>query len=86
MPEQYQDLIWFLFPSEVIAELLKLKKGMTFEALEAVARQSSQTDEFTTPFIPKDYNKFKYAFQFSRDLMGDENAAANTDEGSTGDS
>ena len=42
VPEQYQDLIWFLFPSEITAELLQLKKGSetTFAALEALANQN----------------------------------------------
>lgn len=39
VPEEYQDLIWFIFPSEVTQELMQLKKGSgtTFAALEALA-------------------------------------------------
>lgn len=41
VPEEYQDLVWFLFPSEVVAELLQLKKGTetSFDALRAFALQ-----------------------------------------------
>lgn len=72
VPEEYQDLIWFLFPSEIVGELLKIKKGASFSSIEALAEQSLQTEEFKTPFIPKDYNKNTYAFKFSRDIMGNE--------------
>ena len=38
IPEQHRDLIWFLFPSEVVGELLNLKKGqLTFESLQALS-------------------------------------------------
>lgn len=74
IPEQYQDLVWFLYPSEVLSELLSLKKGtLSMAALKSFAECSSQTGDFTTPFIPKDYNKFTYTFAFSRDtIAGDE--------------
>ena len=69
-------MIWFIFPSEVTQELMQLKKGQdtTFEALETLANQSRQNDAFNTPFEPKDYNKFTYKFEFSKDLINDGNA------------
>ena len=41
VPEEYHDLVWFLFPSEVTQELISLKKGTetSFAALEALANQ-----------------------------------------------
>lgn len=42
VPEQYQDLVWFLYPSEVVSELLSLKKGsVTMTALKSIAEGSS---------------------------------------------
>lgn len=71
-PEQYQDLVWFLFPSEVTTELVGLKRGSSFAALKAHANEASQNQPFDTPFQPRDYNKHTYAFEFSRDLMADD--------------
>ena len=36
MPDEYKDLIWFLFPSEVLPDLLdlKFKSPLSFETLE----------------------------------------------------
>ena len=44
IPEQYQDLIWFLFPSEVTAELTALRKGQetSYEALDALSSSMLQ--------------------------------------------
>ena len=41
VPEQFQELIWFLFPSEVLPELQHLRKGLDFGTLETLARQSA---------------------------------------------
>jgi hypothetical protein len=41
VPEQYQGLVWFLFPSQVMSELVSLKKGtVTFERLKALSHDS----------------------------------------------
>lgn len=40
----------------------------------------SQTDNFSTPFQPRDYNKFTYKFEFSKDLMADEEGEQSTQE------
>ena len=40
-PDQYKDLVWFLFPSEVTQELVSLKKGINFEGLSAYASEVS---------------------------------------------
>ena len=41
VPEQYQGLVWFLFPSQVMPELMALKKGsITFESLKALSQDS----------------------------------------------
>jgi len=39
IPEQYQELIWWLFPSEVLPEILALKKDhVTIEGLEKLLK------------------------------------------------
>ena len=35
---------------------------------------------FTTPFIPRDYNKYTYAFEFSKDFMAGDAADNNSTE------
>ena len=80
VPEQYQGLVWFLFPSQVIGELQSLKKNkLTFKALEALS-QNSQNGSFNTPFIPKDYNKNQYVFEFSKEYMEDRDGLTSTED------
>lgn len=65
IPEDYQSLIWFIFPSEVLPELLALK-NTTFEALTKVSSQDAD-QKWTTPYEPRDYNKSKHKFTFSEE-------------------
>jgi hypothetical protein len=53
---------------------------VTFEALKSLSESVSQTDDFSTPFIPRDYNKFTYAFAFSKDSMGEGEVEADSAE------
>jgi len=66
--EEYKHLIWWLFPSEVLPQILKINLGQhaTFDHLvEANDKEFGNLGqlEFHTPFIPRDYNKreFEYA-------------------------
>lgn len=66
--EDYQKLIWFLFPSEVLRELLELKyqSNLTFDNLVSFNNLQSQGKEaWTTPFTPRDYNKGRFKMEFS---------------------
>lgn len=72
IPEPYQRLVWFLFPSEVLGELLRLKyqAPLEFEAIEEFNRECwREPIEATLPFQPRDYNKGKYEFKFSEEYM-----------------
>ena len=50
MPKEYQDLVWFLFPSEITSDLVALKRGASFEVLEALGDECQQNEPFNTPF------------------------------------
>ena len=68
MPDEFKELVWFLFPSQVLGELLNLKKE-TFTDLAEIARDK-QNELFTTPFKPKDYNRELYKFEFANEYIG----------------
>lgn len=69
VPELYQKLIWFLFPSEIITELLELRhlqSQLTFEAIENyVNKLPLHEGSMNTPFTPKDYSRSTFKFEFS---------------------
>ena len=72
IPDQYADLVWFLFPSEVLPELLKIsKKGFQMSELPVFVAEFHQNDDFSTPFIPKDYNKYTFDYQIETDYLED---------------
>jgi hypothetical protein len=37
VPEEYKSLIWWVFPSQVLPEILNVKKNVTFEVLESLS-------------------------------------------------
>jgi tRNA 2-thiocytidine biosynthesis protein TtcA len=71
IPEQYSSLVWFLFPSEILQSLLELsrKQPKRFEEIESFnsSTKRQEDEEWQTPYHPRDYNKEKYAFEFSHE-------------------
>ena len=71
--EEFQRLVWFVFPSEVLPKIMELKyQGqLTFEALEQfVKSQKKQEDEeWTTPYCPRDYNVEEFKYLFSNEYL-----------------
>jgi hypothetical protein len=65
IPEEYHELIWFLFPSQVLQEMLQLGKALSFEQLIELSESklADQTLPFTTIFHPRDYNRNTYSYQ-----------------------
>lgn len=56
VPDEYHELVWFLFPSQVLPELLQIGKVVAFETLKAIGEKADQSGNFTTIFKPRDYN------------------------------
>ena len=73
IPEEYQSLTWFLFPSEVLPDLLELKfkSPLSFETLEKFNQsiKLQEDEEWTTPYQPRDYNTGEFKFQFSEEYQ-----------------
>lgn len=76
--EPYQRLIWFLFPSEVLPDLMSLKyqAPLTFESLASFNLQRENNlksnSEFVAPFQPLEYNHGeKHRFVFSEEYATD---------------
>jgi len=55
---------------------LQALKKATFEDLVLLAR-GSQSDRFSTPFQPKDYNRKHFKFEFSKEYIGVESVDQN---------
>jgi len=73
IPEELQKLVWWLFPSQVLPELIALKKNITFEVLKNEAESEARDQSniaFSTPFYPKDYNRHQFKFEFSTEYIG----------------
>ena len=71
--EPYQKLVWFLFPNEVLIELLNMKYSLplTFKFLESHNQLNPQNCSADTelPFGPKDLNHEKMEFKFSQEYL-----------------
>ena len=69
--EEYSTLVWFLFPSEVLEDLLELKQNqsLSIDDLNSFNNtfKSKYQTEWTTPFMPRDYNRGKHKFEFSEE-------------------
>mmetsp|Transcript_2682 Transcript_2682/g.4516 ORF Transcript_2682/g.4516 Transcript_2682/m.4516 type:complete len:264 (-) Transcript_2682:972-1763(-) len=92
--EEYQQLIWFLFPSQVLPLVLSLKyqSPLKFGDVErfAASLKPQHEEEWSTPYHPRDYNREKHKMQFSLEyvqgLIGDsEESHPSTTEGIEGD-
>jgi len=58
---------------------LQALKKATFEDLALLAR-GSQSDPFSTPFQPKDYNRGQFKFEFAKEYIGAENLDSKLEE------
>ena len=56
VPDEFKGLVWWLFPSQVLPDLLQTKKSHAFEMLYELSEQSDQNLPFSIVFQPKDYN------------------------------
>ena len=73
IPEEYQELIWFLFPSQALSELRTslTDKQVTYQSLVDLASPKSEEEEpFATIFKPRNYNLHSYEFGFTKEYMG----------------
>lgn len=73
--EDHQKLVWFVFPSEVLSELMSLR-GQNFNELEKYNQERSlpEVNGINIPFIPLDYTKGEtHAFAFSREYLESHN-------------
>jgi hypothetical protein len=80
--EQYQKLVWFMFPSEVLGELLNLRhqSPLSFEALAKFndSRNALEINPtasaFKAPFKPLDFNHGQtHLFKFSDEYLAHHN-------------
>lgn len=70
--EPYQKLIWFLFPTEVLSELLNMKyhSPLSFEFIDNYNKKNPQISHHVEiPFEPLDYTKGKYEYKFSEEYI-----------------
>lgn len=73
VPEQFQELIWWLYPSQVVQDLFFKQKNILFGTIEEFAddiQSDLVKEDWSTPFIPKDYNRGTFEFEFCQEYIG----------------
>jgi len=69
--DDFQKLIWFLFPSEVLPLILQFKyqSPLKYDKVEEFCKmlKSQSEEEWKTPFQPRDYNLHTHKFFFSKE-------------------
>jgi hypothetical protein len=54
--EEYHNLVWFLFPSQVLKEILEINANC-FEDLKKYNEQHPVLEEWSMPFTPRDFTR-----------------------------
>uniref|UniRef100_A0A7S3MXF4 Uncharacterized protein n=1 Tax=Strombidium inclinatum TaxID=197538 RepID=A0A7S3MXF4_9SPIT len=71
--QEYQHLIWFLYPSEVLELIYPLNPtdDLTFTDIEKWSREQKpqHEEEWSTLFIPRDYRRNTYECKFSEEYI-----------------